>query len=88
MTDDSKPRNFKDLPHFFANHYNQILTIIAKWTEKGELRKILSVGQDNTGVEATKPSDVLLVLLREVAGNFPTCPMLKEDYVRDNINPR
>ena len=31
---------------------------------------------------------MFMLLLKEVAGNFPSCQMLKEDYVRDNVqNP-
>ena len=32
--------------------------------------------------------DMFMLLLKEVAGNFPSCPMLNPDYVRDNVqNP-
>ena len=33
--------------------------------------------------------DMFMLLLKEVAGNFPSCQLLKEDYVRDNVqNPQ
>ena len=39
---DSHPRNFTDLAHFYANYYNQILTVMTKWNARGELSAILS----------------------------------------------
>jgi hypothetical protein len=61
---------------------------MVKWTEKGELHKVLQVGQDGVTAGVGQSNGLLLALLGEVAGNFPSCPMLKDDYGREDPNAR
>ena len=41
----------------------------------------------SSGKDMDYETDLLLLLLKEVAGNFPSCKMLKEEYVREHVLP-
>ena len=89
VAEDGDPASYTSLQHFFANHYNQLLSILANWNKEdadsGDFAKLL---QRDTDLSYTGQDSVLILLIREMASNFPNCPMLKDNFVQEQNMPR
>ena len=70
MAADTEPRRYQNIPHMFANHYNQMLHLLVGFPEPKALQKVF---EDMTKLpEHTKSS--VFTLLRELATGFNTIP--------------
>ena len=78
IADDFKPSQFTSIQHFFANHYNQLFTILADWgNDQSDFATLIKKDSD---LNYTGTDSVLINLLKEAASNFNNCPMLKDSY--------
>lgn len=79
VAEDSDPVLFTSLHHFFANHYNQLMTILAEWDkEDNDFGKLL---ENDSKLSYMGNDTILITLLKEAASGFINCPMLKENFV-------
>lgn len=70
MAADTEPRKYQNIPHMFANHYNQMLHLLVGFPDPKALQKVL---EEMTRLpEHTKSS--VFTLLRELATGFNTIP--------------
>ena len=81
---DSDPALFTNLQHFFANHYNQLLSILAHWDRESEIADFAQIIQQDSDINYSGQDSPLILLIREMASNFPNCPMLKDNFVNEN----
>lgn len=40
MPDDTEPRRYQNLQHYFANHYNQMLTLLLGFPDQEKLSEV------------------------------------------------
>jgi hypothetical protein len=74
MAADTEPRRYQNLPHFFANYYNQTMHLILGYPDPKRLQKVFA--------DHAKLPDCCMsftyVLLKELANNFSTIPHVQD----------
>jgi hypothetical protein len=79
--DSAEPNLFTSVQHYFANHYNQLLTILAGWdSTETDFAQLI---QTDSKLAYVGGETVLMTLLKEMASNFANCPMLKDGYAQE-----
>ena len=82
--EDSQPIGYATLQHFFANHYNQLLTILLSW--RNDEVDFGALIERDCQLNYTGGESVLLALVKETASNFSNCPMLKDSFMLEREN--
>ena len=80
-TEDSDTAAYSNLQHFFANHFNQLLTILVNWSD--EEADFAAMIERDCKLNYSGGESVMVTLLKETASNFANCPMLKDNFISE-----
>jgi len=81
VEDSGDPAVYTSLQHFFANHFNQLLSILAAWAEPDA--DFAAMIERDARLSYQGCESVLVTLIKELASNFVNCPMLKDNFLQD-----
>lgn len=82
--EDSQPHGFSSLQNYFANHFNQLLTILLKWNDDSV--DFGALIERDSQLNYSGGDSVLFTLVKEIASNFSNCPMIKDSFLHEREN--